>query len=442
MRRQIYLSFVLLASLPVWGQATGSGGANQGSGTEMLTPAPVSDQPYSNQVGVEVRSNFLSFGLTQTTSYVDNYFVGGTGVRSETSFAILPTVSFDQNTGRQDRVFTYSPGFMFYQPDSQLNEIDQTGIVGFSYRMTPHTKFYLGDDFVKSSNSFNSAFSGAGGAVSGSAAITDEGVLAPFAERITNAAAAGYTQQIAPRAMVGVSGYLRLLDYPKSTQAIDLYDSHDAGGSAFYDHQLSASQYLGVQYADSLVRMAPLGLHSNVQTQTMYVFYTYSPDPTLSLSVSGGPQHFDIAQTGVPNYTAWEPSITGSMGWQTPHTNLAASYAHEVTAGGGLLGAFETNTGALTARWKVSPNVTVGALGSYAINKTMKTPVGLLTSPGGHSIVVTGTMDRALSEAFHLRFEYDRIHQTYADIPALAGNPNADRIMFSLVWQATRPLGQ
>jgi hypothetical protein len=38
--------------------------------------------------------------------------------------------------------------------------------------------------------------------------------------------------------------------------------------------------------------------------------------------------------------------------------------------------------------------------------------------------------------------EYDRLHESYGNIPAIAANPDIDRVSISLNYQFTRPLGR
>jgi hypothetical protein len=52
------------------------------------------------------------------------------------------------------------------------------------------------------------------------------------------------------------------------------------------------------------------------------------------------------------------------------------------------------------------------------------------------------TVEHALSAHFNLQFEYDRLHQSYAGIPAITSNPDSDREMLSIQWQLSRPLGR
>jgi hypothetical protein len=130
------------------------------------------------------------------------------------------------------------------------------------------------------------------------------------------------------------------------------------------------------------------------------------------------------------------------MGWQSSHVNFAASYSRAVTGGGGLLGAFHSNSANGHVRWQMSRTWTIGAGANYAINKSA-TPFLLVgATQGGHSMTATATVSHTIHRQFSANFEYDRIHQSYEGIAAITSNPNSDREMISLSWQFTRPLGK
>lgn len=408
----------------------------------MATPPPVSGQAYPTEVGAETRSNYLHGTVSYQTAYIDNLYAGsGEAPLGETTFSIRSTISLDQTSARQHRTLSYSPGFTFYQPTSELNETDQSAMVGYMFRPTPHTSFNASDSLIKSSNTFSAAGAGANGGVSGSTPSFVPGVIAPFADHLTNNAGAQFSLQYSPVAMIGASGSLMELHYPNSSEATGLYDSDERGGSAFFNRRISATQYTGVTYQYSRVLAFPLNAQSETLTHTIDGFFSFDPEPGLSISISGGMQHYELTETSFPNTGAWGPTVTASMGWQATHMSAAVSYSHAVTGGGGLLGAFKSNSANASMRWQVTRSWTIGARGSYAINKSVS-PLTFFAAEGGHSIAAMATIEHPLSSQLNLDFEYDRLHQSYSGITAISNNPNSDREMISLAWQFTRPLGK
>ncbi|HEY1648192.1 MAG TPA: hypothetical protein VGF96_09440 [Terracidiphilus sp.] len=443
-RRHLWLA-LLLTTLPMWSQvapsATGDENTSDGD-TQMSIPPPVSDASYPTEVADEARSNYMRVGVAFQTAYIDNLYAGnGATAIGETTYSIFPTISIDQTTTRQHRMFTYSPGFTFYQPTTGLNETDQNGMADFTYRVTQHLAATIHDTFIRSSTAYGLSDFATGGAISGSPSLLPPGIIAPFAERLTNTTTGQVSYQFSEAGMVGASGTFMMLRYPNQAEASGLYNSDERGASAFLNRRISARQYVGMNYQFSRSLTYPANATSVTQTQTVYGFYTIYPKRNLSLSISGGPQHYGISQTSQPNSGGWGPLVMASVGWQGLRTSIAGSYSREVTGGGGLLGAFVSTSAEGSGRWQLSRRWTAGVSASYAINK----PVGSVldfASEEGHSISGFATVQHPLSSRIGLEFEYDRLHQSYSGITVVSSNPNSNREKISLNWEFSRPLGR
>lgn len=441
MLTRVSLSLVLLFAMPLWSQvvptATGTAPA-QNEDTQMQTPPPVSGEPYPSIVGSEARSNYLRAAVNVNTAYDDNVLTGSSGHPvGDVTYSILPTISLDQATARLRQTLTYSPGFTFYQPTSELNEMDQNAAANFQYRLSPHAIINVRDTLQKSSNAFNQLES----AVSGSSQIPPTIVITPFGDRLSNALNAELSYQFSRNGMIGGSGGLSVLNFPNLSQVPGLYNSSSRGGAAFWSARLSSTQYFGAAYQYSRSQANPLHAQSETQTNTVSLFYTLYLKRTFSLSFAGGPQHSDFAQSSLPTESSWTPSAMASIGWQRNHTNFAASYARVVTGGGGLLGAFESDSGNALARWRATRTWTLGATASYMNNKNV-TPALFTSSPGGRSISGSVSVQHTISEHLNAECGYQRLHQSYPGIPVLTNAPDSDRVYITVSYQFTRPLGR
>jgi len=436
-----YLLLAFLLAAPAWSQVVpGATGGSSGDDSQMMIPPPVSGQAYPSGVGGSERSNYLRAGLTFSTSYVDNLYAGGTSPIGETTYSILPSIAYDQVTPRQHLTWNYSPGFTFYEPSSVLNDTDQNLIASYLYRLTEHLNVTASDSFERSSTLFSAA-SSSGGEISGAPPPVTPGIVAPFAERLDNTAQGQLSLQLSRMSMVGVSGDFSKLSYPNPTESTGLYDSDEHGIGGFFNRSISATQYLGVNYRFSQVDSYLQGADSQTLTHSIYIFFTIAPKHSLSFSVSGGPQHYALEQSGLPTAGSWGPIVTASMGWQQARTNLAVSYSREVTGGGGLLGVFKSTSASASAQWQISREWSVGAGANYAINKSI-TPLEFASTQGGHTVSGSATLRRPIRQQLEMRFEYDRLHQSYGGVQAIASNPNSNRELVSLTWQFTRPLGR
>lgn len=443
MLTRVSLGAFLLVSVPAFSQATSPlNPAPTADNDQMATPPPVSGQAYPTAVGAEERSNYLRGGMTFSGSYIDNLY-NGTGVAiAEKTYSILPSIALDETTSRRHLTIDYSPGFTFYQPTSALNEVDQTAGIMYRVRLTPHSALSLSDSFQDSSISFGSAGSANDGSVSGSTATIAPGIVVPFAKRLTNNALGEYTLQVSRNGMLGASGTATTLHYPTASEATGVYDSSSRGGSVFYNNRLLGKQYFGGMYEyNEILSYLPQNGLSSTELHSFTAFYSLYVSPRLSVSISGGPQYYRVTENPFPTSSSWSPSITGSLGWQGVHTSLAASYSQAVTAGGGLVGAYHSRSANAGGSWQMSPRWTAGVGAAYAINKSAS-PSLLYGSESGHTVNGSATLQHPIGQQFSLRFEFDRIHQSYGGIQAISANPDADRATVSISWQLMHPLGR
>lgn len=440
MRMRFTLLLILLAAIPVWAQtdnAAQDGDDTTTATTEMAAPPPVSGQAYPTLVGAETRTNYLSGGLAVSAAYIHNLYTGGSSALDETTISIEPDLALDQASPRQHRTIRYNPGFTFYQPTSDLNEVDQNLTGKYRIQLSPHVMLTADDELQRTSTAYSAV-----GAVSGSAPTSLSGAVPLLAQRLSNTANAVTSWQFGPTSMVGGSVQFTELHFPNPSEVTGLFDSNSQGGSAFYTRQLSEKQYTGVvyQYVDMLA-YPPKTSTSETQTNTIYPFFTQYLTRKFSLSISGGPQHYATNASSVAPATAqWSPSVMASMGWQGLHTAFSASYSQAVTAGGGLLGAYHSDQGGVSARWQISKNWTSSLGGGYISNKGVN-QAAALASPGGHMISGSFLVDHSISSHLVLHCEYDRTHESYAAIAALANAPDMDRVTVALAWRFTRPLG-
>ena len=445
MLREICLGFALLSAMPVSCQIAtteAEAPAAPQDDIQMQTPPPVNGQAYPTVVGSEARSNYLRAGVIVGTAYDDNEFGGGSLHPSgDVTYTIWPTISLDQTNPRQHQTFTYSPGFTVYQHTSQLNNVDQNASIGFQYRFTPYAAISVRDSFQKSSNVFNQPNPLSGTPVSGSPESSLAGVVAPFADQITDALSVDLSYQFNRNDMAGGEGFYTQLHFPNLSQVPGLFDSNSRGGSAFYAHRITAGQYVGVSYRYVVNQANPTKESSETQTNTVFAFYTLYLKRTISLSVSGGPQLINATQSGSAAYRVWRPSVMASVGWQSSHFNVAASYLRTVAGGGGLVGAFESDSTNGSLRWRFTKTWTAGSVASYAVNRDL-TPTFALSSSSGHNASGTITIERPIGTRMNVEAGYTRLQQKYSGIPIISAAPDSDRLFISIAYQFTRPLGR
>lgn len=443
MLTRICLILALLGATPLWSQVapSASGGTtNPDDDSRMNMPPPVGGESSPMTGTAEERSNFLSGGLTFITAYQDNVFAGGTsGPVGDETYSILPTISLDQRTPRQHRTLSYSSGFVFYHPTSDLNSVQQNASLGYVYRFSPRTTLSVRDSFLQSTNAFNQSASLSGAAKSGPEGLPTVAVIAPFANQLGNSADVVISYQFGEDGMVGGSGSTALLDYPNRSQVPDLYNYTSAGGSGFYSRRLTSSQYIGAIYKYSESATTPFD--STTETHTISLFYTLYVNRNLTFSFSGGPQYYNSTETGAVSTHSWDPAGTASVEWRGLHYNLNAKYSRSIYGGGGLLGTFETNDAALSWNWQMKRTWSLNTSGIYLNSKNVA-PVQAFSSPGGHTVSESASIQHRMGERLSAEAGYSRLDQQYSGIGFVSTTPSSDRVYVSVSYQLSRPLGR
>lgn len=435
----VFFSAVLIAS-PAWGQAT----ADSENSAAMLTPPPISEVGLSTAVGAEERSNYVGGSLVLSGGYIHNLYPDtGSRTVNDSLFLIQPAVTTDHASTRSHETFAYSSSFSYYFPNNALNAINQSGSVAFQYRLSPHMNLLAGDTVTKTSDTWSQPASS--DSVSGGLPSATPGIIVPFAPQLSNSAYAQLGWQLSLNDMVGGEGNTSLVSFSNNPGAQGLYDSNSRSGSGFYTHRLTDKQYIGATYQYSEIVATPKktsGIaQANLDANNMLGFYTVYLTPTLSLSLGGGGQHYELNQAPLAPVKGWAPAGVGSLGWQGLHTAFALSYSRLVTEGAGILGIYSSNSATVSGRWQMSRNWTGNLGGNYSnLGSVAQSLAGSV--PGGHTLSGSASLGRRLGEVFSVAIQYQRLHQTYPGIPAISNDPDSSRESASITYYFSRPLGR
>ena len=433
------------AAAPVWPQVDSAGAQPAATGTtdndqRMATPPPVSVENYPLSFTSETaRRNYLIGGLRFSSAYDDNVFPSAGRAVSDTSYSIWPFISLDQARSRLSWTLSYSPGFTFYQKTTALNQADHNAAATLQYRLSPHVTLKLGDTFVKTSNFFSQYAENPGGTTFGGLANPNIAVIAPIGEQYNNTGNVQVSYQFSPNAMVGVNGIFFDLRYPNRSQTgAGLFDSSSRAGEAFYTHRLSGKHYIGATYRFQDLLSYPGDFET--QTHSMVLFYTLYFSHTTSLSLFGGPDYSDTSGTSIVTQRIWSPDAGGSFLWQGLHTSFTAAVSHRVSAGGGLIGAVQSQTGSAGIRRQLTQNLAVGAGANYSSNDLLDSFA--FANSNGHIVSGNAFLDRQIGEHFAFHLEYMRLHQSYPGLASIALAPDRNRVSASLSYRFQRPLGR
>jgi hypothetical protein len=426
------------------------GGAGSDEEVRMMTPPTVGGMPFASGANVDTRSNYVDTSLSFAPSYVSNVLPGedvsnvppGEAAKpiSDVEFSILPSFSLVRSTPRQSEQARYSPNFTFYQHTNTLDTIDQTANAEYQYRLTPHVTATLQDNFLRTSNVFNSSYPFSN-PVTGSTLTPITAVIAPFAQQLLNTTTGILSYQFAKNAMVGGAGAFTVFDFPGSSQNTDIYNSKDTEGSAFYSRRLSQSQYFGVEYEYNRSLAYPATGADETQVHSFLPFYSLYLHKDVSLTVGAGAQFVAISPFQSARYNSWSPEADLSIGWETARGGIAAGYAHMIPSGGGLLGSYTSDGVTLSAGWKPVHNWNGGVTFSYlAINNIG--PVILASASTGNTLTSQATLGHSIGERFDISGGYQYLREEYNDIAIIHADPNANREFVSISCHLRKNLGR
>ena len=238
--------------------------------------------------------------------------------------------------------------------------------------------------------------------------------------------------------MVGAAGSYNLFNYPNLQDTPGLNNSNSGSGLGFYTRRLTESQYIGVTYQYGRTTTNPV--ETTTHTQVASLFYTAKPNKRFTLSLTAGPEYFDTQEVGFPKGSSWGEFILASLDWSGKRTGVAATYSRSVTAGQGLIGAYSSDTFDLSGRWLITRTWTGGITGNYS-NFSNAIPVATPSTPGGHTIFGTVSIQHQMGEHFNIEADYRRLHQTYRGV-TVSTSPDDDRVSVAIFYQFTRPVGR
>lgn len=452
MRIQFFLILLLAAALPALAQTNAENDVPEADQDQwqMMVPPPVSGAAYKITVGADEEANLLTAGLTVSGGYVRNIDpTPGAPVINDGLYIIEPRFVLDRTTELAHASLVYTPSFSWYQPTA-LSATNQGVEAELQIQLAPHISLEAGEDFLKTSSAFGQVNPSFENPIGGSTNLITPAIIGMFAPVITDRSTAVLSWQFARNDMAAGSGWVDLTDYTNAAAAAGFFNTRTWGGSGSWIHRLDTRQYLGglLQYTSSHATPAtatnPM-VTSDGRINNIFAFYTAYLTPNFSISAQGGGQNFSGNENPLySDYQLWKPGGTASIGWHGYHTALAMDLGRLLSAGQGALGAFETDDAAAHARLRVTDSWAISLQAEYGMLDNVTKTIRPQEIKSGHTISGAASITHDLTRNLELDCSYTRLHQSYGSIaiPALAANPNGDRIMFAVYYHVSRPIGR
>ena len=105
------------------------------------------------------------------------------------------------------------------------------------------------------------------------------------------------------------------------------------------------------------------------------------------------------------------------------------------------MGAFTSTSVNGSGNWRLGRTWGVGVVGSYSRTKNAAESTDS-SYPGGDTISAGASLQHSITERINASVGYQRLHENYSAIPAIATAPDSDRVYISISYQFSRPIGR
>jgi hypothetical protein len=339
------------------------------SADQPLSPPPIlnGQGPSLAFQSEETRTNYLLGGISLTGAFTDNAFLTNNNTVSDSSFAVLPHISFSQSTPRMNWDMGFAAGLIVDQQLRGENQFSKSFLLDLSYRLSEHVNLRLSDTFTDTTGLF-SLLSPEASRSLGTVEQSNNSLLVPPLQRtLANAALAELGYQFSPTSMVGLRGTVSILNYPDSSQNAQfgpLYNTQTYLVEPFYNHEISLSKWVGVTLRLQRFDIEPS--ISRTDTATLLLYYAIQPGAGVTLSFFAGPEYYNtprISDTataqGLFPGQMWTSAEGATITWQGKRTSASATFSRQLSDGGGLSSAVTLQTVSASLRHQLSQHQAV-----------------------------------------------------------------------------------
>jgi hypothetical protein len=416
--------------------------------SEPLTPPAIASgvRPPLTVGSEGERSNFISGTFQVTAAFDDNVLASTSDQLSDFSYLFAPGIMFNQTRERWNWTFAYYPGFTINQHLSERNQSAHNLSLDLTYKLTPHVALQLRDSFEKTSDLFSGAFNNSYASESGQLQGPNRSLITPVALRTGNTSDASLSYQFSRSSMVGGGATYYFFNYDDVAGAngtpSTLIDTRSFTADGYYAHRFDNRQWLGMAYNFQRL-MFDFGGRTIIHRVLM--FYSIPVASHLTLSLWAGPEYSTINPVSTITTTTspvsqWSPAGGAAFDWMGQRTGFRAGYVRRINDGGGLSGAVTMQQANASVRRQLSARWT-GSLGvSYSTNDPLN-DVLILTS-NIQVLSANAGVGYRLTENLNLGLQYSRDRQQYLDSIPPIGAANRNRVLVSLSYAFTRPLGR
>jgi hypothetical protein len=403
-------------SLDSSSQPSNAGGRRAGSPSEPRASAD-NEQSGLNYAGTPPPRNVLMFGFNLGSSYDDNVFSSNKQRVGDASFLFGPSLNLRREGKSLSLAMDYQPHFRIYRNGSEPSALDQGLVLDASDRVNSHLTFRVRTSASYTTGIFQPSQSAEILSGLGSPSSLNQTVFTPTVKQLSLSSRIDASYQASRHDSVSFYLGQSTLDFKQqvsSERGLQNTQERDAG--LRYQHRLSPHTTLGVDYRFQNIHF---GQDSGTLVHSAFFSYAQQISPSLTISVFGGPQYsrlkelfslpLDPSVLQAPvSHTDWNWAIGGALTKRLDRTVFQLTTQHQVSNGGGLVGAVVSASVGANVRRRLSRRWDAIGSGTYARNNSFAS--GFPTNDYQSETAAFG-LERSLTEKLSFRMGYDYLRQ-------------------------------
>lgn len=404
------------------------------AGGQVPATIPTSEAPSNNA---------FEFGVNFGANYDSNIFINSnTGPSSDIRYGVTPRFAFTKSLPRIIFNLRYSPGVEVSEHRLYRSLFSNDLDGGFTYTPTDRTAFTARQQYNLSTNPFNS--------LGGTIGPLGQSTFLPGFKETSILSNANLTHQFSEFNTLGLGGSFADRKYDNQRQGqptTSLIQSRIASGNAFFTHQNSPKNTIGLEYQGQALEFPQQNARTFTHAFSILDVITFSSHASLTLF--GGPDYSLTSNQVVFSLggiiiqiplkkNSWSGAGGAIFSFEGARTAFKGEFSRGISEGGGLLGAVSSTSGQLQLVERLSRNWDwnmhgTGAVSTLISASTSSSPQ-LLNYGGGTSF------SRTLGKNFSLQFFYERRNQSASNFSQSFGNH--DIAGASLDIHFLQPLGR
>jgi hypothetical protein len=370
-----------------------------------------------NYDGTASTRNILALGLNAGSSYDDNILGNNRQRVGDVAFQFGPSLNVRREGQRLSFALSYQPHFRIYRKVFEQNVVDQTLGFDAGYKVGSRISFRARTSAFYTTGIFQPSQNEESLPGLGSPSSLNTTVFTPTARQLTWSSRLDVSYQAGKHDLVGIfAGQSKLDFHQQLSNAGSIQNTEQKDAGLVYQHRLSRHTTLGIDYQYKEIRF---GLDSRTLVHSAFFSYAQQVSPSLALSVFGGPQFSRVKEVitfPLGPFTLRVPVSLPTSNWalggmltkQLDKTAFQLTAQHQVSDGGGLLGAVVSSSAGASARRRLPGRWEANWSAGYANNSNLD-PTS--SRWGYQSLTAAVGLGHSLTEKLSVRVGYDFIHQ-------------------------------